>query len=110
MTKLKNNELIVRGWEKMSKVLIVYSTNSGSTGEVADAVAEELKQNGHTVEVKKIQDAANIDGYDAVVVGAPMIFGWHQTARSFIHKYQSALAQKKGSIFCMLHEINGSSR
>jgi menaquinone-dependent protoporphyrinogen oxidase len=98
--------------EKVSKVLIVYSTNSGSTGEVADAVAEELKQNGHTAEVKKIQDVTSVDGYDAVVVGAPMIFGWHQTARSFIHKFQSALAQKKVAYFACsmrLTEVPGES-
>jgi menaquinone-dependent protoporphyrinogen oxidase len=96
----------------LSKVLIVYSTNSGSTGELAEAVAEELKQNGHTAEVRKIQDVTSVDGYDAVVVGAPMIFGWHQTARSFIRKFQSDLAQKKVAYFACamrLTEVSGES-
>jgi menaquinone-dependent protoporphyrinogen oxidase len=96
--------------ENVSKVLIIYSTNSGSTREVAEAVAEELKQNGHTAEVKNIQTVTSVDEYDAVVVGAPMIFGWHQTARSFIRKFQFDLAQKKVAYFACamrLTEVSG---
>ena len=83
----------------MSKVLVTYSTNSGSTGEVAEAIAAEINQNGHTAEVKQMDEVDHLEMYDAVVVGAPMIFGWHNTARNFVKKHQSELAAKKVAYF-----------
>ncbi len=83
----------------MSKVLVTYSTNSGSTGEVAQSIAGELSRNGHTAEVKPVAEVGSLDGYDAVVVGAPMIFGWQTTARQFVRKHQAELAGKKVAYF-----------
>lgn len=83
----------------MSKILVTYSTNSGSTAEVAEAVAAELSLNGHTAEGKVCEAVTSLAGYDAVVVGAPMIFGWQNTARSFIQKHQSELSTKKVAYF-----------
>ena len=45
----------------MSHVLIAYSTNSGSTAEVAEAIASQFKLDGHTTEVKRIQDVTSIN-------------------------------------------------
>jgi menaquinone-dependent protoporphyrinogen IX oxidase len=83
----------------MSKVLVTYATNSGSTGEIAEAIAAELNQNGHAAEVKRIEEVTSVNAYDAVVVGAPMIFGWHAAARRFVKKYQGDLAGKKVAYF-----------
>jgi menaquinone-dependent protoporphyrinogen IX oxidase len=83
----------------MSKILVTYSTNSGSTGEVAEAVAAELNLAGHSTEVRPMKEVNNLGGYDAVVVGAPMIFGWHNTARQFVKKHQAELASKKTAFF-----------
>lgn len=83
----------------MSKVLVAYATNSGSTGEVAASVAEELTRVGHSAEVKPITNDLDVSGYDAVVVGAPMIFGWAAEARTFLRRNQSALAGKKVALF-----------
>jgi menaquinone-dependent protoporphyrinogen IX oxidase len=83
----------------MSNILVAYSTNSGSTAEVADAVAAELRQSGHTVDVKPMKDVAAVSGYDAVVMGAPMIVGWHDQARRFVKKHQTELAAIKTAYF-----------
>jgi menaquinone-dependent protoporphyrinogen oxidase len=83
----------------MSNILVAYSTNSGSTAEVADAVAAELQQAGHAVDVKPMKDVAAVSGYDAVVMGAPMIFGWHDQARRFVKKHQAELAGMKTACF-----------
>lgn len=83
----------------MSKILVTYSTNSGSTGEVAEAIAAELNQAGHSAEMRMINAVENLGGYDAVVVGAPMIFGWHNTARQFLKKHRAELATKKTAYF-----------
>jgi menaquinone-dependent protoporphyrinogen IX oxidase len=83
----------------MSKILVVYSTNSGSTAEVAQAVAGELNQDGHTAEVLTIAEVKDLSGYDAIVVGAPMIFGWHNPALKFMRKHAGELAGKKTACF-----------
>jgi menaquinone-dependent protoporphyrinogen oxidase len=83
----------------MSKILVTYSTNSGSTGEVAEAVATEINQAGHSAELRLIKDVTDLSGYDAVVVGAPMIFGWQNTARQFIKQHQTELSAKKTAYF-----------
>jgi len=83
----------------MSKILVAFSTNAGSTREVAEAVAAELIQGGHSVEAKPVGEVNNLDIYDAVVIGAPMIFGWHNIARRFVKKHQAELAGKKVAYF-----------
>lgn len=83
----------------MSRILVTYSTNAGSTGEVADTVASELTLGGHTVDVLPIDDVNELTKYDAVVVGAPMIFGWHTKARRFVSHHRKELALKKVAYF-----------
>lgn len=83
----------------MSKILVTYATNTGSTAEVAEAIAAGLNQAGHTAEVLPIAADIDLSGYDAVVVGAPMIFGWHNRARDFLKRHQSQLAAKKVACF-----------
>ena len=83
----------------MSKIIVVYSTNAGSTPEVAEAVTEELRQAGHSVDVAPIKETGDLSSYDSVVVGAPMIFGWQNTARAFVKKHRAELAGKKTAYF-----------
>jgi menaquinone-dependent protoporphyrinogen oxidase len=91
----------------MSRVLVTYSTNSGSTAEVAAQVAEVLKMGGHSVDVKPLTKLGNLDGYDSIVIGAPMIFGWQSAARRFIKENQSNLTGKKVAYFaCAMRLTN----
>jgi menaquinone-dependent protoporphyrinogen oxidase len=94
----------------MSKILVAYSTNSGSTTEVAEAIAAELKQAGHTVEVRLMKDINTVIGYDAVVMGAPMIVGWHDQARRFMKKHQADLAVKKTACFACAMSLTRAKR
>ena len=64
------------------RALLVYATRHGSTREVADAVAEELRAAFAEVDVHEARSAPPPAGYDAVVVGGPMIMGWHKDARA----------------------------
>lgn len=70
-----------------TKVLVAYSTNAGSTGEVAEAVAGELRKDGTTVDVKRLEEVADISPYQAVVVGAPMILIWLGALGYMLYNY-----------------------
>ncbi len=83
----------------MSKILIAYATNAGSTAEVAAVIGEMLTQAGHAATTLPIEKVDGLSAYDAVVVGAPMIFGWQAAARRFVRRNQAELSRKKVAYF-----------
>ena len=83
----------------MKSVLVAYTTNSGSTEEVAKVIAEELGKDGAQVEVRRIEEVTNVEPYAAVVVGGPMILGWHRAAVGFVKKHQQALSRVRVAYF-----------
>ncbi|MCG2785299.1 MAG: hypothetical protein L6461_09365 [Anaerolineae bacterium] len=82
----------------MKKILVTYATNAGSTAKVAQAVADKLTKTAH-VEVVPLEKVTSLDGYSAIVLGAPMIVGWHRGALAFLKRNQAALGQKPLAIF-----------
>ncbi len=78
---------------KSKNVLVAYATLSGSTSEVASAVAAELRRSGSRVDFRRLQDVSNLESYDLVVIGAPMILGWHREAMAFIKAQQKTLSR-----------------
>jgi menaquinone-dependent protoporphyrinogen oxidase len=83
----------------MEKILVTYCTNSGSTAEVAESIAKEIRDTGRTVDVLQMDDARDLDGYSAYVIGAPMILGWHKTAMQFLRKHKNKFQQKPVALF-----------
>jgi len=81
------------------RVLLVYATRHGSTTEVADAIAEELRAAGAEVELHEASSAPDPGAYDAVVVGAPMIMGWHKEAAKYVKRHRQALAGLHWAVF-----------
>src|SRR5512143_3621112 len=87
----------------MKKILVAYATNSGSTTEVARVIGEELRKTGIQVDVLSVAEISQLSGYDAMVVGAPMILGWHRQALRFLRKNRGALKHLPLAVFvtCM---------
>ncbi len=83
-----------------AKVLVAYTTNAGSTEEIAQAIGEELARTGTPVDVRRLEEVADVAGYTAVVVGAPMILGWRRSAVRFVKKHCDALARTRVAYFC----------
>jgi len=89
------------GPPSVKRVLVAYETMAGSTVEVAQAIGEELARSGLQVEVRPIGEVRDLRGYDAVVVGAPMILGWHRSARRFLRRHRQALQHIPLAVFVM---------
>lgn len=81
------------------KVLVAYSTNAGSTAEVAQKIAETFGKDSIDADVRKIDEISDIEGYDAVVVGAPMILGLHKKAVRFLKMHQQSLGKIPVALF-----------
>lgn len=88
-----------------NNILITYATHSGSTAEVAQTIAQTLGTDGATVDVKPLSDVGSLDAYDAVILGAPMILGWHRDAVSWLSANQAALSQKHTALFITCLEL-----
>jgi menaquinone-dependent protoporphyrinogen IX oxidase len=73
----------------MSHILVTYATLSGTTVEVAKAVGQEIAKCGAEVDVLPVGAVKSVDMYDGVVVGAPMIAGWHRNALGFLRRHRT---------------------
>jgi menaquinone-dependent protoporphyrinogen oxidase len=83
----------------MQKVLVTYATMAGSTAEVAQAVGEEIAKGGLQVDVLPLEEVKDIQAYDGVVVGGPMIMGWHRAALRFLRVNREALQRIPLAVF-----------
>jgi menaquinone-dependent protoporphyrinogen oxidase len=81
------------------RILLVCATRHGSTSEVADAIAEELRASGNEVDKRPAAEAPDPGGYDAVVVGGPMIMGWHRDAARYVKKHRGELERLPTALF-----------
>lgn len=84
----------------MSKVLVAYASKHGSTAEIAEAVAEAIREGGHQVDCIEVGEAGGVDGYDAAVIGSAVyIKRWRGDAKHFLRKHSEALARMPFWVF-----------
>ena len=89
------------GHSKMdSKILIVYASKCGSTGEVAQAIGQSLCDQGASVDVRPVKAMTSVEGYRAVLVGSAIRMGqWLPEAVDFLKKNQARLSQMPTAFF-----------
>ncbi len=82
------------------KLLVAYASKAGSTAEVAEAVAEELKNKGYQVELMPAGKVKKIEMYDGVVFGTAIRISKPvgEGAR-FVKKYRAQLAKIPTAVF-----------
>jgi menaquinone-dependent protoporphyrinogen oxidase len=81
-------------------VLVAFGTTNGSTGEIAGWIGAELVAAGLVVEVRPAAEVRDVDGYEAVVLGAAMYMaGWHRDARAFAHRFAGQFAPRPVWLF-----------
>jgi menaquinone-dependent protoporphyrinogen oxidase len=56
-------------------ILVAYATRAGSTKEVAETVAQVLRENGSDVDVRPVGEVRDLAGYDALVLGSAIRVG-----------------------------------
>lgn len=85
----------------MKKILVAYATMAGSTAEVAQTVAEEVAKSGVQVDVLPLSSVETLEAYDGVVVGGPMIMGWHRAALGFLRQHRQTFQRIPLAVFVL---------
>jgi menaquinone-dependent protoporphyrinogen oxidase len=74
------------------KVLLAYASTHGSTQEIATAIAATLTERGLVVDLRPVREVRTLEGYQAVVLGAPLyMFHLHKDALRFLSQQRKAL-------------------
>lgn len=96
-----------------NKILVTYSSRTGWTVGVAEAIGKTLSANGFQVDVLPMQEIKSLSTYNAVVAGSAIRGkAWLPEAVQFIRTYQNELKTKPFAAFlvCMtLAMPNGES-
>jgi menaquinone-dependent protoporphyrinogen oxidase len=83
-------------------VLVTYATRYGSTEEVAQAVADTLRDKGVAAEIQPARNVRSLERYGAVVLGAPLYMGRMQKdARRFLAAHRKALTEIPVALFVL---------
>jgi menaquinone-dependent protoporphyrinogen oxidase len=81
-------------------VLVAAASKHGATGEIAARIGACLAERGIDVEVKDLQQVADVSGYDAFVIGSGIYLGkWLKEARRFLDAHADDLAQRPTWLF-----------
>ena len=85
-----------------NSVLLAYATRYGSTKEVAEAVAKQLRERGLAVDVRPAAEVSTLAGYRAVVLGTALYIGhWLKDTDKFLASHREALAKLPVAVFAL---------
>jgi menaquinone-dependent protoporphyrinogen oxidase len=75
-----------------ARVLVAYATKLGSTGEIAEAIAQVLRDAGHRALAVPARDVRSLDDWDAVILGSAVYAAyWRKDARLFTERFREEL-------------------
>ena len=81
-------------------VLVVYASKHGATREIAERIAATLTGAGQPADARRSENARDLAGYDAFVIGASAYYGhWLKPATEFIRAHQPLLADRPVWLF-----------
>lgn len=74
-------------------ILVEVASRHGSTYEIADTIAQELRESGHSVDVQHAGETRDVGSYDAAIIGSAVYMGaWLPEARQFVEANREKLA------------------
>lgn len=83
----------------MTRVLVTYASKHGSTGEIARAIAAELRERNLDADCVDVE-VASLGAFDAVILGSAVYAGrWRSEARHFLKKHLDTLSKVPFWIF-----------
>ena len=83
-----------------ARVLVAYATKLGSTGEIAQAIAQVLRDGGHRALALPTRDVASLDDWDAVILGSAVYAAhWQRDARRFTERFGEDLKARPLCLF-----------
>lgn len=75
-------------------VLVTAASRHGATAEIADAIAQELRERGHEADRRRPEEIESVDGYEAVVLGSAVYAGhWLTPATALVARCAGQLAR-----------------
>ena len=82
------------------KALVAYASKNGSTAEIAQAIAEELRTHGLEADCREAGEVRDLGPYDAVVLGSAVYAKrWRSSARRFLGRHGGALSAMRWWVF-----------
>lgn len=79
----------------MKNVLVAYASKRGSTAEIAEAIADKLREGGLAVDCVPAEEVATVEPYDAVVLGSAVyVKHWRGDARQFLRRHAGGLSRR----------------
>lgn len=82
------------------RILITYASRSGSTAEIAAAIANTLQQENIPVDILPMENVKEVSCYSAVIIGSSIRKSdWLPEARRFIQTHRAVLTQKRVATF-----------
>ena len=83
-----------------TKILIAYASGSGSTGEVAEAVAAEIEKEGLRTVVQNVSEVDSIASYSGVVIGSSIRIGrWLPDAIDCLERIKTEVGERPVAYF-----------
>ena len=86
------------------KILVAFATAAGSTGEIAEAIGETLREENAAVDIRPAKEVTDLSDYSAVIMGTGVRAGRvYRDAVKFVKRHQEALSKKRLAYFvvCM---------
>lgn len=82
------------------KILVAYASRHGATRGIAERIADTLGVRGFDVELRRVDQAGDLDAFDAFVIGsAAYMGGWLGGATTFVRENRTMLARRPTWLF-----------
>ncbi len=83
-----------------TKILVAYASRHGATAEIAEAIANELRQPTTIVDLKSLDEIETLLPYDKIVLGSAVYIGqWLKDFVRFLEANASTLSEKETWLF-----------
>ena len=86
------------------KVLVTYSSFTGSTAGIAEEIGRIIEAEGHEINLLAMTDVEDLTGYDALVIGSAIQKGaWLLEAQAFVRQFSGQIKKIPTAMFsvCM---------